>query len=110
MRRLCCCPMRAGASSNLSNKRGADSARRNPFGAPHRDAAEPEAEAVDLMTQRTETAAPIASVYCFRCPIAQHFHAAVLTSARVPIFGLLMFVKSRLLLLISVVRSGVRAG
>ena len=39
------------------------------------------------MTQRTETAARIASVYCFRCPIAQRFHAVVLTSARVPIFG-----------------------
>ena len=39
------------------------------------------------MTQRTETAAPIASVYYFRCSIAQRFHAVVLTSARVPIFG-----------------------
>lgn len=39
------------------------------------------------MTQRTETAASIASVYCFRCPIAQRFHAVVLTSVRVPIFG-----------------------
>ena len=45
------------------------------------------AGAPDLMTQRTETAAPIASVYYFRCPIAQRFHAVVLTSARVLIFG-----------------------
>ena len=46
-----------------------------------------------MMTQRTDTAAPIESVYYFRCSIAQRFHAVVLTSARVPIFG--PFVKSR---------------
>ena len=60
------------------------------------------------MTQRTETAAPIASVYCFRYRIAQRFHAAVLTSARMPMFGLLTFVRARLLRLISVTHSGVR--
>ena len=81
-----------------------------PFCVPHQGAAEPGAEAADLMTQSTETAAPIASVNCFRCSNAQRFHAAVLTSARVPIFGLLKFIRPRLLLLISVIRLGVRAG
>ena len=74
-------------------------------------AAEPGAGAPDLMTQHTETAALIVSAYYFRCPIAQHFHALLLTSVHVPIFGVVMLNIGQvsLLLLISVICSGEQA-